>query len=611
LRTVVVGKGTAAEAACMALEQLGASPAGVAAEDPALRAARTLVVLCVDGAHELEAAEAAIRGWGVRTVVVALTADVRPVAVSRLLTAGAADWIAWPMDPELLRLRLGALLAQGGSDLIFQIGLDAISIIDRETQLFVDVNGAWERQYGYSRDEAVGLLGPKDVTAEPSATQAALAQVMSGGSVCRHLRWHRSRAGAVFPVEIHAGPHTLRGRQVVVAMIRDVSERVRLETQLRQADRMASVGALAAGVAHEINNPLSFVIANLEHLARSLQGGPGAPDVAALGKVVEEAQEGARRVRQIVRDLKTFSRPDEETLGVVDVAAAVQTSLRLLANPLVHRAQLHRELSAGLRARANEARLGQVFVNLISNALDALPHRPAEQNQVRVEVRRGAPGEVVVSFSDNGQGIPAELHSRIFDPFFTTKPVGEGTGLGLSICQGIVTSFGGRIEVQSAPGQGSTFRVVLPEALEDEVPGPARHASPAPFAPREAPMRVLLVDDERNLGRALERAVEPEVRLDFVTDAHEGLARIARGEKYDAVVCDLMMPTMSGIEFYEALRERDPALAASTGFITGGTFTQPAREFAARMAGRVIEKPFLAADLIGLLQRLTRGHAGG
>ncbi len=500
-------------------------------------------------------------------------------------------------------------------ELIFRSGQDPISIIDVETGRFLDVNGAWERLYGYARDEAVGHMGPRDVSAEAALTDAAISRVRTGEPVCRHLRLHRSRSGAVFPVEIHAGSYVLDGKSVMVAMIRDVSERVRLESQLRQADRMASVGALAAAVAHEINNPLSWVTAHLEHLAVSLR--PGAPleaaDLQALADVVDEARDGVRRVRQIAGDLKAFSRPGDDGITAVDVAEAMRAALRMVSNRIRHQAQLTVELCPGLKVHANEARLGQVFLNLLGNALEALPDRPYEENRISLVVREGSAGHVWVEISDNGRGIPEALQPHVFQPFFTTRAADGGTGLGLSICHGIVAALGGRMELESRPGEGTTFRVLLPRLTAVSASGGTERAQPAgaeagPDAVSDDPLRVLLVDDERNLGRALERALEPEVSLQFVTDAREALDRIARGERYDAVICDLMMPSMNGMDFYDALCRLHPALAARTGFVTGGTFTTPAREFALKMRDRVIEKPFLASDLHALVRRMSRAE---
>jgi signal transduction histidine kinase len=226
---------------------------------------------------------------------------------------------------------------------------------------------------------------------------------------------------------------------------------------------MASVGTLAAGVAHEINNPLAYVSGNLSYLRDVLlQERLTAEDVADMREAAAEALEGTGRVRAIVQDLRTFSRSDEERFGPVEVHPVLEGALRLVRNELQHRAQLVRELSPVPTIQGNAVRLGQVVVNLLVNALQAFPERSPAGNRIRLATRAAEPGWVSVEVEDNGIGMEPEVQQHIFDPFFTTKPVGVGTGLGLAICHTIVEAMGGRIEVHSTPGQGSTFRLLLP-----------------------------------------------------------------------------------------------------------------------------------------------------
>jgi PAS domain S-box-containing protein len=264
------------------------------------------------------------------------------------------------------------------------------------------------------------------------------------------------------------------GESYLVATIRDVTERKRLEMQLRLADRMASVGTLAAGVAHEINNPLAYVSSNVSYLREQLARGSFSPeDLADLREAAAEALEGTGRVRTIVQDLRTFSRSDEEHLGPVEVHPVLEGALRLVRNELRHRARLVRELEPVPTILGSAVRLGQVLVNLLVNALQSFPERPATDNRIRLSTRAlEQPGWVAVEVEDNGSGMSPEVQRRIFDPFFTTKP-GVGTGLGLAICHTIVEAMGGRIEVRSAPGEGSTFRLLLPVFREDAVEAPS------------------------------------------------------------------------------------------------------------------------------------------
>ena len=248
----------------------------------------------------------------------------------------------------------------------------------------------------------------------------------------------------------------------------DITERKAMEAKLSQAERLASMGTLAAGVAHEINNPLTYVMANIGFVAErlsKLRPYPAAAfdqQVEELGTALSEAQEGAVRVRQIVRDLKTLARGDEEHYGPVDIARVIETSVGMVAADIRAKAELVVDLGAVPSVEASESRLGQVLVNLLVNSAQSIGEGGPSVNRIRVATRTDAAGRAVISVSDTGSGIPPEVLGRIFDPFFTTKPVGVGTGLGLFICHGIVKALGGEITVESRLGSGTTFRVLLP-----------------------------------------------------------------------------------------------------------------------------------------------------
>ncbi|WP_240358192.1 ATP-binding protein [Myxococcus vastator] len=262
------------------------------------------------------------------------------------------------------------------------------------------------------------------------------------------------------------------GRRLLAGVAVDVTDRKAMQAQLVVSDRLAAVGTLAAGVAHEINNPLAFVLSNLSFLAgelhalaRELPSGR----MGELEEVLREATDGAHRVRQIVRDLRTFSRGDDEVATAVNVQAVLESAITLARSELKQRAQLVRDYREVPLVEGNEGRFGQVFLNLLINAAQAIPLGRSEQHEVRLTLRK-AGDRVVIEVRDTGVGMPPEVRARIFDPFFTTKPVGEGTGLGLSICHGIVTGFGGDISVESEEGRGSTFRVSLPVAQRAKEP---------------------------------------------------------------------------------------------------------------------------------------------
>jgi signal transduction histidine kinase len=256
------------------------------------------------------------------------------------------------------------------------------------------------------------------------------------------------------------------------------------QAQLIFADRLASMGRLAAGVGHEINNPLSYVISNLNFLHGELARIEGAPTHAEreeILEVLEAAREGAERVRVIVKDLKTLSRPEEASSDRSELCKVVRSAAKLAANELRYRARLVEDCDDVPLVQGNEARLGQVFLNLIVNAAHAIPPGKSHENEVRVVARKAGEDRVTVEVSDTGCGIPPENLRRIFEPFFTTKPVGLGMGLGLSVCHSIITGLGGELDVRSEVGKGTTFVVTLPVAA------PARRAPEQPASEQAPP----------------------------------------------------------------------------------------------------------------------------
>ncbi len=385
-------------------------------------------------------------------------------------------------------------------------------------------------------------------------------------------------------------------------MIEDVTDRKRLEAQLMLADRMASVGTLAAGVAHEINNPLAFVLANVEFALAELRA--AAVEPLEVLRALGEARDGGLRVREIVRDLKAFSRADAEGSERIDLRRVLQSALGLAQNEIRHRARLEVDVGDIPCVMGSEHRLGQVFLNLLINAAQSIPEGRATDNEIRATTATAPDGRALVVISDTGGGISPEVLPRIFDPFFTTKPVGVGTGLGLSICHGIVSGLGGEILVESTVGRGTTFKVLLdaaPPRAEADV------TATAPAAARAVAQRgrILVVDDEPLVARALLRILAPHHDVVTRTSAREALADVQGGsEPFDLLLCDLMMPDMTGMELHARVREVAPALADRIVFLTGGAFTPSAREFLARVPNPRIEKPFEPDALRALVARV-------
>jgi signal transduction histidine kinase len=381
--------------------------------------------------------------------------------------------------------------------------------------------------------------------------------------------------------------------------LRMATIRQRLQSHLLVADRMSAVGTLAAGVAHEINNPLSYVTSNLDLVAeeiRTLSGGSPSSLLKNLSEMIEDARVGAERVRKIVRGMKTFSRVDEERRQPLDVHAVLDLSINMTFNEIRHRARIVKDFGAIPFVEADEGQLGQVFVNLLVNAAHAIPEGLADANEIRIVTKTDASGGGVIEIRDTGHGIQPAVLKRIFDPFFTTKPVGSGTGLGLSICHGIVKGLGGQIVAESVPGHGSTFRITLPAArLATSVPVVEAAAVSARSIGRVG--RVLVVDDDVMVGRILRRILGDEHDLTLLTSGQQAIDLILGGARFDVMFCDLMMPQVTGMTLHAVLKNALPEVINHIVFLTGGAFTPTAQAFLDSVPNQRIEKPFCPQNL--------------
>jgi PAS domain S-box-containing protein len=417
--------------------------------------------------------------------------------------------------------------------------------------------------------------------------------------------------------EMQLSPVRANGRAVThfVATHRDVTATKELQARLVAAERVAAVGTLAAGVGHEINNPLAYLALNLESARARLaaEGALSSPGVRdALGSV-REAQEGAERIRLIVKDLQVFSREGAPERGLLDLNALVPPAVRVVLHSLRPKARLVEDFGPVPRVLGSEARLGQVLLNLLVNAMQAIPEGDPARHEVRVRTGTDPSGHARVEVEDTGRGIPPDVLPRIFDPFFTTKSSEEGTGLGLAICQQIVRTHGGELRVRSAPGEGATFTLLLPPApVRGALTPPSTPAlravprAPAPVASRRRG-RVLIVDDEPRLAQSMRLLLEPEFEVVTTTRGEDALARVAAGESFDVVLCDLQMPGMDGITLHRRLSREAPALEPRVVFISGGASSPEARAFVDLQAHRVLEKPVRPDVLVSTVEAVMSG----
>jgi two-component system cell cycle sensor histidine kinase/response regulator CckA len=497
---------------------------------------------------------------------------------------------------------------------------------------FKHLSASWSKTLGWTAEELMSKPSLEFVHPEDRArTLAGRSQLHDGRELSGLVNRYVCKDGQVRWFEWRSVADAQRA--VVYCVARDVTEQKHAEARLEQAksrqqdlerqlvfaDRMASVGTLAAGVAHEINNPLSFVVANLSMMLERLQHAQlpsSSALVEELMQLTNEAILGSERIRKTVLALKTFSRSEAEERAVLDVHPLLELSISMTFNEIRHRARLVRDYGSTPLVEVDAARLGQVFVNLLVNAAQAIPEDGATTHQIRVVTSTDALGRAVIEVRDTGPGVPKDLVERIFDPFFTTKPVGIGTGLGLSVSHSIVTALGGAISVVDSHGRGGAFRVVLPAASATKPGAPVEAAPAAPLAvaaPLLPPVAaVLVVDDEPAIGATLRRVLAGH-DVTVVTRAKDALGLLDSGASFDVILSDVMMPEMSGLDFYMELSKRFADHSDRVVFISGGAFTPATRASLERTGNLRIDKPFEPRHIRDVVQRFVahRQSRGG
>jgi CheY-like chemotaxis protein len=377
---------------------------------------------------------------------------------------------------------------------------------------------------------------------------------------------------------------------------------------------MASLGRLAAGVAHEINNPLAYVLGSIELLERGLaEIGALHAGVERTEQIIVDAQasletakDGVERIRSIVKDLTTFSRAVPDSRRPVDVEAVLESTLKLTWNELRHRVRVVKSFAGVPELLGDESRLAQVFVHLILNASQAIPD--GRQGILRISTASEG-GRVSISVEDDGIGIGPEDLPYVFEPFFTTHTGNGGAGadLRLAICRNVVTALGGTITVTSEPEVGTRFTVTLQAAGAVEASAEGNRARSRERVTNRA--RILIIDDEPLLGQTLRFAFQDKHDVEVASSGREALERLAADVDFDLVLCDLMMPDVSGEHVYRAVSTQTPGLLPRFVFMTGGAFTERAQEFLAHFAGRQLEKPFNIDEVELLLSELSAAGA--
>jgi len=547
-------------------------------------------------------------------VVLAHVEDPSAERVAR--TLGAAEWFVRERvtAPELLRLvrqtldRHRTLMALRERERRMRVFFEA----SPEARLFVDdhercieCNRAALKLFALKGEPSRAVTLSSLFAPESQSVFATLWAARAHQQEQESLLRLRRRDGVLLVCEVMVTAQVLPGVHLVV--FRDVTGREEVRARLAQSERISALTTLASGLTHELNNPLQVLTASFDQL-RSLAARLGPPYGDVLGTELSASQAAADRILRVVRDLAVFTRTegDDAPASPVDLAVPLDTAIRLTANTIRHRARLTRHLRRVPPVMGSVARLTQVFVNILLNASQAIPENAASHHEVHVSLDRLDAGRVQVAISDTGQGMNPDVLAHVFEPFFTTRPVGKGTGLGLSVCHGIVSSMGGEIYVESEPERGTIVRVVFP--VLDTFSRPSTQ-TPTITSSCHARCRVAVIDDDPMVCRSLTRLIQGHHDVVSFTSPVEALKAIVGAHQvFDVILCDVMMPEMSGIEVYQRLVEYDPAMARRLIFVTGGAFSAEARSFLEAGQHRVVEKPATQPTLLRAIARVSSGQ---
>jgi two-component system NtrC family sensor kinase len=516
---------------------------------------------------------------------------------------------------EQLAAQLAALeSSQALNSAVIASALDAIIVIDDKSQV-VEFNPAAERTFLYRRSEVLGR--PIHELIIPPASRArhiaGMRRYMEGGHssmLDRRIEIEGMRAdGGLFPLELTVTAVPLVGRRMFTAHIRDLSEArkaaAEIEWQreaLHQSEKLASFGSLLAGVAHELNNPLSIVIGNLLMLDEDMSASP-----PYLRNRVGTIQSAAERCARVVRTFLTMARMGKTERRWVDMVSLIESAFDLVGYGLRSNGiTVRKEYQSPLPPIWGDGdQLHQVLVNLLVNAQQALEGRP-EPRWIEVSARSG-PNMLEVRVLDNGPGVPPSIRSRIFDPFFTTKPTSNGSGIGLAVSCSIVQDHGGDLQLDTSPESGACFIIRLPttppsDATVPEQDGTCR-AEPAQAPPRS--LMALVIDDEIEIALLLARAFE---RAGWICDVAENGRKARRHVEvrdYDAILCDVRMPDCDGPAFLQWLKGIKPHLCECLAFLTGDTLGTAAALFLRDSGCRTIEKPFTPDEILRVAASLA------
>ena len=482
---------------------------------------------------------------------------------------------------------------------LFEESPDGIVMLDPTTLLPLEFNTQALRQLGYSAEEfARCRVSDYEAVENPDETRAHLKRVLREGRDEFRTR-HRTKGGEIRDVLVRAQTIRLAGRDAIHVVFHDFTERRRAEERVRQSEKLATMGELLAGVAHELNNPLTVVIGQAALLCKTATGTPAAARA-------EKICEAATRCARIVMNFLALARQQPSERAAVSLNRVVQDTVELLAYELrVTNVEVHFALADDLPSLwADRHQIQQVIVNLVTNAHHAMSEISSLRRLTFTTWHDATDGRIVLEVADTGPGIPPEIRARIFDPFFTTKPAGEGTGLGLPICQGIIEAHGGTTQVEDRPGgHGAVFRVRLPAkaplGVEREV-GAAGELAPVPAK------AILVVDDEPEIAALLAEMLSRDGhQVDVAANGVVALEKLGK-QTYDLIVSDMKMPELDGPGLYREVGARHSELRRRFVFLTGDTLSAATREFLEQTGVPTLMKPFTWEAVRDAIRRVAK-----
>jgi PAS domain S-box-containing protein len=516
---------------------------------------------------------------------------------------------------------------------VFHNVTDGILLFDINTNKPTMVNQAFCKMLGYSESELMRLqLTDMYVETDQAKFADMFYKPITGEQAFALDIALRRKDQTTCYVDINTTAIEIEGHKLLMGCFRDITEKKKIQAELTRAEKLASIGLLASGVAHEINNPLTYILFNMESLGEDLpqltnviqrcqhranniplEHNPFAgltstelklfhqPFLEDISERIDEAIQGIHRIKTIVQELSAFSRLDTPNIASVDVFVAIECAINMAHNEIKYRANLIKDYGPVPPVKASPDQLIQVFLNILMHIINSLDESNAASNKIRIHIQQEQ-NYVNVKFEDTGRGLTPEEIEYIFEPFSNTKNIGVGSGLSLSLCKNTLLSFGGDIEVHSEIGRGTCFSIKLPIATENELKEePQQCPNDCKCSHRR---RILLIDDESGVRTTIKKYLHKDHEVITAESGAKAQAIIEEDHNFDLLLCDLMMPQMSGMDLHQWLTKKYPELAKRTIFISGGVFTPKAKQYLNNINNPLLEKPFDMKDLQKLIANI-------